>query len=143
MVGLFHEDNAEHSGLLAFAWGCVNGNCVQYTAAASTRRYGLRIPLGYALAWDLITWGKDQGAEFFDFGGITGGTYGDRDDPLGGASDFKRYFTTKKVHVGSEWIYEPRPALAKIGDVLSAIAQSVNSTARFKSARARTEHEEG
>ena len=53
-------------------------------------------------------WAKSQGVTWFDFGGITVGTQGDPDDPLGGISDFKRYFSRDVVEVGEERVFEPR-----------------------------------
>ena len=57
-------------------------------------------------------WAKRGGARFFDFGGVTAGSLAS-DDPLGGISDFKRYFTETLVQVGAEWSYEPRPGRAQ------------------------------
>lgn len=130
IVGLYLSNSTGSPKLLAFAWGCVHGKCVQYSAAASTRQFDLHIPLGYALAWDLISWANRLGADVFDFGGITGGTYGDRTDSLGGTSDFKRYFTTEKVRVSNEWIFEPHPVLARAGDIISAAAHRMGSGVR-------------
>jgi lipid II:glycine glycyltransferase (peptidoglycan interpeptide bridge formation enzyme) len=53
--------------------------------------------------WDLIVWAKRTGARLFDFGGITRGTHSD-EDPLGGISDFKRYFSRQIVPVREEWV---------------------------------------
>jgi lipid II:glycine glycyltransferase (peptidoglycan interpeptide bridge formation enzyme) len=80
---------------------------VDYAAAASTRPEDIRIPLAFALTWDLIRWGKRVGATWFDFGGITGVTEG-QNDPLKGISDFKRNFGNNVVSVGEEWVLEPR-----------------------------------
>ncbi len=131
IVGLYLPNAAGAPELLAFAWGCVHGKCVQYSAAASTRKSHLHIPLGYALAWDLISWAKQLGADTFDFGGITSGTHDDPTDPLGGTSDFKRYFSTEKVQVASEWVYEPHPMLARAGDIISAAAHRLGPGARL------------
>lgn len=121
VVGLYRTDVTGPESLLAFAWGCNHGDHVQYCAAASTRRTDLRIPLGYAPAWDLIRWAKDQGASWFDFGGISAGRLG-TDDPVGGISDFKRYFSRVVTRVGEEWAYEPHAWSARLGRVASAAA---------------------
>jgi hypothetical protein len=108
LVGLYRTDEEGPASLLAFAWACGHGDHAHYSAAGSTRPTDGRIPLLYPLIWDLIIWAKGSGARFFDFGGVTAGTLGS-EDPLGGISDFKRYFTKTLVQVGAEWAYEPRP----------------------------------
>jgi lipid II:glycine glycyltransferase (peptidoglycan interpeptide bridge formation enzyme) len=119
VVGLFRTDREGPEALLAFAWGCAHGDQVEYNAAASTRNPEVRLPMAYALAWDLMRWGKSTGAEQFDFGGITAGTHGE-EDRLGGISDFKRYFTTMEREVGAEWVLEPRPLRAAVASAVSA-----------------------
>ncbi len=111
LVGLFQNDTAGPSGLLAFAWACAHGDHAHYSSAGSTRQLDRRIPLLYPLIWDLICWAKRGGARYFDFGGVTPGTH-DTQDPLGGISDFKRCFSERAVQVGGEWSYEPRPMRA-------------------------------
>ena len=107
LVGLFREDVDDPSGLLAFAWSRRHTDHVDYAAAASTRPEDLRIPLTFALAWDLIRWGKRVGATWFDFGGITDVAEA-QDDRLKGISDFKRNFSDNVILVGEEWVLEPR-----------------------------------
>ena len=121
LVGLYRTDIPGPSGLLAFAWGCGHGDHVQYSRAGSTRTTDLRMPLMYAVVWDLICWAKTSGAKFFDFGGVTVGTH-DSDDRLGGISDFKRYFSERAVQVGAEWSFEPRPLQAYAAKLLSSAA---------------------
>lgn len=123
VVGLFRTDQDEprsSDSLLAFAVGYSHVDHVEYSYAASTRKVNLRMPYGYAPAWDLICWAKDLGAEWFDFGGVTSGTHEDDDDPLGGISDFKRYFSKDVVRVGEEWVLEPRPVKAAAASALRA-----------------------
>lgn len=106
LVGLFRGDGTDADALLAFAWGCNHGDHGQYSDAASTRPADVRIPLAYALLWDLICWSRRNGAAWFDLGGVTRGTLGDDGDPLGGISDFKRFFTRDLVSVGEEWVLD-------------------------------------
>jgi hypothetical protein len=114
VVGMFSTEGTDPERLWAFAIGYHHGNHVEYGVAASTRDTGaVRLPMGYALAWDLTRWAKATGAQWFDFGGITEGSHGE-DDPLGGISDFKRYFSKNKITVGDEWVYEPRPVRAAL-----------------------------
>jgi hypothetical protein len=130
LVGLFRTDTASNDSLLAYAFACFNGDYAHYDTAASTRQTDLKIPLNYAIAWDLICWAKRNGATWFDFGGITDGHHGDVGDRLGGISDFKRYFSRNVIEVGGEWVFEPRRGRARIARAVSAgiaLASSVRS----------------
>ncbi len=117
LVGLFRDGRSDPKSLLAFAWGCAHGEYAHYDAAGSTRPDDLRVPLAYALLWDLICWAKRGGAKWFDLGGITFG-HRDSSDPLGGISDFKRYFSKQVVVVGQEWMLEPHWGTARIAGFL-------------------------
>jgi hypothetical protein len=132
LVGLYRTDRTGPESLLAYAWGRVHGDHADYAAAASTRQMDFKMPLGYALAWDLICWAKMRGATWFDFGGITPGHFG-KADPLGGISDFKRYFSKEVVTVGEEWILEPHPLKAKLAGIVSTGADWVRKTAPRRS----------
>ena len=112
LVGLYRTDVEGLDSLVAFAWACGHGDHAHYSSAGSVRVTDRRIPLLYPLIWDLILWAKRSGARFFDFGGVTNGNLAS-EDPLGGISDFKRYFTPNLVQVGAEWSYEPRPRRAQ------------------------------
>jgi hypothetical protein len=125
IVGLFSPDDAGVERLLAFAWGCCHGDHVHYSTAASTRREGIRVPMGYPLAWDLITWSHSLNAAFFDFGGITDGDHGSA-DPVGGISDFKRYFGGHTVECGQEWILTPNRVAASTAWLSARIARGLS-----------------
>ncbi len=129
LVGLFHREDSSDAALLAFAWGCNQGEYVHYDAAASTRNTSIRAPLAYALAWDLICWGHRSGACWFDFGGITRGHFG-ADDPLGGISDFKRYFGQSVVAVAEDWVLEPSRIRGAVARALGAGASLFSTVAR-------------
>lgn len=122
LVGLFRTDLSGPESLVAYTLGLSHGEHVEYLTAASTRDPALRIPLAYPLAWDLIRWAKSVGARWFDFGGVTPGGHGSGDDPTGGISDFKRYFSRDVVRVAEDWSYEPHP-------VRAALARRVSSGA--------------
>ena len=119
IIGLFRTDVTGPSALLSFAWSRHHGDHADYAVAASTRTTDINLPLGYAAAWDLICWAKRNGAKWFDFGGITSGTFGGN-DPIGGISDFKRYFSKQIVTVADEWVFEPHPLRAKLANTVSA-----------------------
>jgi hypothetical protein len=123
IVGLFEPNNRTPNGLVAFAWGCVNGSYVSYEAAASTRRTEMgNLALAYAPLWDLILWAKRLGATWFDFGGVPAV---DRvpDDPLGGIADFKRFFCEDIMEVRDEWTLEPRPFRASVARAMSVAVE--------------------
>lgn len=124
-VGLFKTDCTGPESLVAFASAFGHGNYVHYDASGATRSSGLRIPMAYALLWDLIQWAKANSAQYFDFGGITFGHLKDGQDALGGISDFKRYFTRNVVQIGAEWVYEPRPLRASVARKVSEAAERI------------------
>lgn len=126
-TGLFHETSGE---LLAFASGHLHGDHATYADAGSTRRDDVKLPMGYGLVWDLMRWAKREGASWFDFGGITEGSHGDGRDPVGGISDFKRYFQGEQLEVGDEWILEPRPLRAKLAGMISTVAARARALRR-------------
>jgi lipid II:glycine glycyltransferase (peptidoglycan interpeptide bridge formation enzyme) len=123
LSGLFRTDVTGPESLVAFALGLAHGDHVEYSHAASTRDPSLRIPLVYALAWDLICWGKTTGATWFDFGGISPAGHAEGGDATGGISDFKRYFSRDVVQVGEDWSYEPHPMRAALARGASSAVQ--------------------
>ena len=125
LIGLFDPTHDGERSLLAFVWGCNHGEYVNYEMAASTRRTTVHAPFTYALAWDLIEWAHRSGARWFDFGGITSGHFGGN-DPLGGISDFKRFFGNTVVAVGEDWSWEPNR-------VRGAVARAIGVSASFLS----------
>ena len=129
LVGLFRQTVDEPDSLLAFEWGCMHGDHAQSIAAGSTRPSGTRTPLAHALVWDLISWAKQQGARYFDLGGITHGALGSA-DPLGGISDFKRSFGATVVEVGAEWSLEPHPLATRVAGALSRLAAALRPAGR-------------
>lgn len=111
VVGLFRTDVEGDAALLAYTWGRHHGDHAEYHVGASTRDPAIRTPLAYPLMWELITWARRTGARWFDLGGVTAGG---GDDPLGGISDFKRYFSERVEEVGEEWELEPHAARAAL-----------------------------
>jgi len=126
VVGLFKPEEISPSSLVAFAWGCVNGNYVTYEAGAASRQEGLgNMPLAYAPLWDLIAWARRIGAKWFDFGGVSAVGESATDDPLGGITDFKKFFCERIIEVRDEWTLEPRPLRATIARAVSAAANRI------------------
>ena len=78
-----------------------------------------------------VDWAKQQEVCTFNFGGITQGSHDNEYDPLGGISDFKRYFTTNRKMVSSEWIHEPRPQFAKAVDVAGELVKRAVNCVRL------------
>ena len=122
LTGLVRTDVQGPEALVAYALGLNHGTHAEYSVAASTRSTPLRIPMAYALAWELMRWGKGVGATWFDFGGVTPGEHGTGEDPTGGISDFKRYFTRDVVRVGELWSHEPHPIRAVLARGASSAA---------------------
>jgi hypothetical protein len=126
VVGLFRTDVEGDAALLAYTWGRHHGDHAEYHVGASTRDPAIRTPLAYPLMWELITWARRTGARWFDLGGVTAGG---GDDPLGGISDFKRYFSERVEEVGEEWELEPHAARAALA---RAIGRGVAWVSRLR-----------
>lgn len=106
LVGMF-DTSGGADRMIAFALGLRQGDHVEYRTAASTRS-GVSVSVGHALAWDLILWAKDIGADWFDFGGLP------RPVPreLEGIVRFKQSFGGCSVDFRQEWTLTPHPRLA-------------------------------
>jgi lipid II:glycine glycyltransferase (peptidoglycan interpeptide bridge formation enzyme) len=115
---LKRTDRVGPESILAFAHGCMHGDVAQYSQSGATRGSDLKIPMSYALMWDLIRWARENGARWFDLGGITPGT-NEAGEALGGISDFKRYFSKLELEVGQEWQLEPSASRAAAARVVS------------------------
>jgi hypothetical protein len=123
LVGLFRREIQGPESLVAFAWGCHHGDHVEYHSGGSTRLTDLRLALAYGPLWELISWAKQEGATWFDLGGVTlESSATDGDDALEGISRFKGYFSRDVAQVGAEWRLEPHPARAKLARSLSGAA---------------------
>lgn len=124
LVGLFRSGVEGPEALLAFAWANGHGDHAHYSRSGSTRAMDLKVSVTYPLLWDLVCWAKRHEMRCFDFGGVTAGDQ-TSDDPLGGISDFKRYFTERRVQVGADWTLEPHPARARTARALSTASAMV------------------
>jgi hypothetical protein len=129
IIGLFAPNETGPAGLVAFSWGCVNGDYVTYEAGASTRTRDFgNLALAYAPLWDLIAWAKRIGASWFDFGGVPSPRASSAsEDPLAGISDFKRFFCERVVEGGEDWILEPKPVRAFLARAVRAAATRVRA----------------
>lgn len=123
VVGLWRNGSHEPGDLVAFAVAYHHGDHAEYATAGSTRAPDLKVPLGYAIAWDLMCWARRLGASWFDFGGVTRGSKGDETDRRGGISDFKRMFSQNVLTCAEEWVLTVSP-------VRSAVADAVTRSAR-------------
>ena len=122
VVGLFRAetDGGGPEDLLAFVWGAHHGDTVEYVSGASTRAPDLKMPLSYGLMWDLIRWAHAQGATWFDMGGISAGSH-DSSDPVGGISDFKRYFKPEVRTVGAEFTLDGSSVVSMVSRVVDRV----------------------
>jgi hypothetical protein len=111
--GLFvSEGDSSPEALVAFGWGTMQGSHGTYTAAGTTRLPNIRAAFSYPLLWDLILWARQQGAEWFDLGGVT---VGDQpNDHLRGISRFKGFFSRTIEEISEEWYLEPNPYRASL-----------------------------
>lgn len=117
LVGVFRADlEAPRSpeALIAFAWGWMHGDRCEYNEAGSMRLPDFKAPLSHGLVWELMRWGRDHGAAWFDLGGVTTSSVSDNCDSLGGISEFKRGFGQEMVQVHEEWVLEATTLRAAI-----------------------------
>jgi hypothetical protein len=123
---LKRTDKEGPQSILAFAYGCMHGNVAQYSHSGATRASDLKIPMSYALMWELIKWARANGARWFDLGGITPGS-NEAGEALGGISDFKRYFSKQEIEVGQQWQLEPSRGRAAVARAVSRAVNLVRS----------------
>jgi lipid II:glycine glycyltransferase (peptidoglycan interpeptide bridge formation enzyme) len=132
LIGLFRAETTGPESLLAFAWGCCHGDHAHYEASGSTRPPDLRVSLSYALMWDLMSWARHNGANWFDLGGVPEESV-ESGDSVGGITDFKRHFSDNIVRVGERWVLEPsalRSSVARGVGVLVKAARLLRSRER-------------
>ena len=130
IVGVVNSEIGGDEKLLAFVCGCHHGTHAQYSEGASARQLG-RLPLMYPLLWDLIRWARDNGAQWFDMGGVTAGSFGDGQDALGGISDFKRRFSDDVIDVADEWVLVPASLVATLATRLNRFLHAVRDSDLF------------
>ena len=124
VIGSFPSEVTAPSNMAAFGWVCNHGDHAEYRSAGSTKQSG-QVPFGSLVLWEMIRWAKSTGAQWFDMGGVTLGE-GD-DSALEGISQFKMYFSHEVVEVGAEWVFEPAPVRARIGDFVSNSASRIRT----------------
>lgn len=112
---MFEDVDLRSEKPLSFAAAVLHGDVAEYAHAGSTERSRVRVPVLYAPTWNLMTWARQAGARWWDFGGVSGGaTAVGEDDPRAGINAFKLHFSKNVIEVGREWVLEPRPRLAKL-----------------------------
>lgn len=132
IVGTFDPSIEGPKSLIGFVLGEFHGDHATYSAAA-TARDGVAIPTTYAPTWVLMKWAKEQGAAFFDFGGIPGNPT--TNDPLAGISSFKRYFSGRVIAVRQEWVFEPAPVRSSVARSISVGVASMRQLFRTATSR--------
>lgn len=125
LVGIFRRGDDRPESLVAYAWAGFHGDYAGYDVGAADRVPGTKVGFSYSLLWDLMCWAKAHGATWFDMGGVSEGGL-ESDDPVGGISDFKRYFTKDTATVAEDWMLEPRPSRLAVARIVSASAQWVS-----------------
>lgn len=138
LVSLVRTDRTGPEALVAFALGLNHGDHVEYATSGSTRPADLRMPLAYALAWDLMEWARSVGAQWFDFGGIEADAT--KDDARKGIHDFKRTFGDEVVEVSQTWSLETRPVRGAWVREVSRLVERVRQLRRSKSRPSRSEN---
>ncbi len=118
LVGLFRTDRTGPDALLGFYWGWSNGDSVSYFSGASARPDDLKqVKIGHPLMWDLIRWAKQNGATWFDLGGVTDMTTV-TEDPVAGITAFKHLFSKQRAEIAADWVLEPRPIPARLATLV-------------------------
>jgi len=117
LVGVFRTDRNGANALIAFGWGERYGERAVYADAGVERQDDIRVPMSYAILWDLVTWARAHGARWFDLGGVTGVSPASGTDPLSGISAFKRFFSDHVLEVQS-WSWTPQTAFARAATLL-------------------------
>ena len=120
VVGLFPSEGAGSAEVVSFAVAFLHGEVAEFAHAGSVREPGIRVPLSYAPAWELMVWARTEGARFWDFGGVTSGAAGTQ-GPLAGINAFKHYFSPETITVGEEWVLEPRRISAAFARTVSKL----------------------
>jgi peptidoglycan pentaglycine glycine transferase (the first glycine) len=130
LVGAFRTESGR-TELVAYAWCMHHGDRAEYSHGASARIPGVTLRILTPVLWELIRWAKQEGARWFDFGGITPGSTGSG-DALGGVSDFKRGFSKQEIDFGEEWSFEPSPIKAGVARLASSAMERVRKRRRSK-----------
>jgi hypothetical protein len=108
LLGVFHPTRHGTDALIGFAQGTLAPAAATYAVAGTERASDIgRMPISYALLWELIDWGRERSAPWFDFGGVT--PEADTQHPLAGISSFKRKFGGRDSAVAAEFSLVTNP----------------------------------
>jgi lipid II:glycine glycyltransferase (peptidoglycan interpeptide bridge formation enzyme) len=131
LMGLYRTDATEAGkSLIAFALGLNNGDHGAYDIGASARVPEFKsLSLGYPLLWDLVTWARDNGASWFEYGGVPK-AQSEGEEKLARISDFKRRFEKTTERVADEWVFVPHPVRSALASAISRVAERVAKGAR-------------
>lgn len=133
LMGLYRTDaSSADESLIAFALGLHNGDHAAYDIGASARVPEFKsLSLGYPLLWDLIAWARDNGASWFDYGGVPKAD-SEGEERLGRISDFKRRFEKTSVHVADEWVLVPHPVRSALAAGISRAADALKRVRQIR-----------
>ena len=125
LFGAFSLREGHPEELVAFACARMQGDHAVYERAASVRIPGENsIVPGAALMWNLLLWARNQGADWFDFGGIIPAD-APSDHPLQGIATFKRGFSGIECEISAEFSFEPMPFLTAAARLERKVARKL------------------
>lgn len=131
LIGVFRRDLPAPQDLVAFGWGRLHGDYAVYDMAGAERgEMPSNFAPGAAVMWALIGWARDQGASWFDLGGITPPALSSA-DPRYGISVFKRGFSSNERNISCEFRFEPNRLAATLAKVTSGTLPFLRLSARI------------
>ena len=124
-VGAFLSGRPKPDHLIAFAWGRLQGDYVEYNAAGSERSDELKgVAPGYAMIGHIARWARSKGASWIDLGGAVAPD-APQNHPFHGITTFKRRLSSREFDVAVEYRFEPRPMLARLASISRRLAETV------------------
>lgn len=119
IAGMFLNGREDPESLVAFRWCGNHGPYVEDLVAASTRLKP-PLPLMHAVAWDMLHWGHEVGAKWFDFGGIPSPDT-PPDSPLHGIAAFKRMFSKQETRIREQMVMVTSPVANRCARAIAGL----------------------